>query len=53
MPMAACLQADPTGQVDAERPHHAAEALPQPVKEARTPRIEYRKRRSYALRSAA
>jgi len=56
------------GQVDAECPHHAAESRPvrrlepksapcqddsPPVKEASTPRIEHRKRRSYALPSAA
>ena len=35
-------------QVDAERPHQS-----QPVKETRTPRIEYRKRRYYPLPSAA
>jgi hypothetical protein len=58
----------PDRQVDAERPHHAAEAQPsrrlepktvlwqgqsQPLKQVRTPRIEYRKRRPYALPSAA
>ena len=56
------------GEVDAERSYHAAEPQParrwepksapwqdesQPFKEASTPRIEYRKRRSYLLPSAA
>ncbi len=41
------------GRVDAERSHHAAEDESQPFKEASTPRIEYRKRRSYLLPSAA
>jgi hypothetical protein len=56
------------GHVDAERSHHAAESQPAgrlepksapcrdespPVKEASTPRIEHRKRRSYALPSTA
>jgi len=41
------------GQVDAECSHHAAEDESQPFKGASTPRIEYRKRRSYLLPSAA
>ena len=55
-------------KVDAERSYHAAEPEPArrlepksapwqddspPVKEASTPRIEHRKRRSYALPSTA
>ena len=57
-----------SSQAGAEPPHHTAESRPsrraepqtvpwqgesQPAKEARTPRIEYRKRRFYPLPSAA
>ena len=59
---------DLSGQVDAESSHQTAESQSskrlepkaalrqdqsQPVKEARIPRIEYRKRRFYPLPSAA
>jgi len=43
-------------QVDAESSYPRTvlwRSQSQPVKQARTPRIEYRKRRSYALPSAA
>jgi len=41
---------DLNGRVDAPRSPHAAEPEPlkrEPVKQLRTPRIEYRKKRSY------
>ena len=36
-------------RAEAARPEHTARAQQQPVKQTRTPKIQYRKRRSYDL----
>lgn len=41
------------GRVDAPRPHRTVKPQPEPPKQARAPRIEYRKRRFYPMPSAA
>ena len=44
---------DLNAKAEAARPDRTAKPQPEPVKQTRTPKIEYRKRRSYAVLSVA